>query len=139
YEAILETLQTNVKRPPATRANKFRLTGLVKCKACGYGVTVRRKKRADGTEYPLLRKCKYPQPDGTTCEANRGIQEAYLVEALYEDMRKYKERLFSEREIEESPKLNVDPVSIQKKIIEESEAKIERAKMLFIEGDFGKD
>src|SRR5699024_1023900 len=56
YEKILETIQNNVKRPPVTRANKFRLTGLVKCKACGYGVTVRRKKRADGTEYALLRK-----------------------------------------------------------------------------------
>lgn len=139
YERILDIIQSNVKRPPATRANKFRLTGLVKCKACGYGVTVRRKKRADGTEYPLLRKCKYPQPDGTTCEANRGIQESILVEALYNDMKKYKDRLFADREVEESPKLDVDPVSVQNKIIEESEGKVERAKLLFIEGDIEKE
>jgi site-specific DNA recombinase len=139
YEKILEIMKDNVKRPPVTRANKFRLSGLVKCLACGYGVTVRRKKRADGTEYALLRKCKYPLADGTTCEANRGIKEQILVDALYEDMKRYKERLFSEIEVEEKPKLDVDPISVQEAIIDEANGKIQRAKMLFIEGDISKE
>lgn len=138
YNKILHTLRINIKRPHVTRANKFRLTGLVKCKACGYGVTVRRKKKVDGSEYALLRKCKYPLSDGTTCEANRGIKESTLVDFLYNDMRQYKERLFNPLETSKESILEVNHIVVQNTLIDDARGKLERAKLLFIDGDIDK-
>lgn len=138
YEAILQRIKDNVKRPPATRNNSFRLTGLVRCGYCQYSTTVRRKVRADGSEYATIRKCKHDFPDGTRCESNRGINESILVDVLRSDMERYKAELYERKETNKKPKLDFDPVSLQRSTIEEAQSKIDRAKMLFIDGDLSK-
>lgn len=139
YEEIIEKIRRSVKNPPSTRSNKFRLTGLVRCMACGYGVTVRRKVQVNGNEYSVLRKCKYPLPGGETCEANKGLKEQLLVDALREHAQQFRDKLFRVADnIEASPKLDTNPIKIQQSIIDGSKSKINRAKLLFLEGDLEK-
>ena len=138
YDKLLKTLVRNRRRPASRRRNTHRLSGLIRCGCCGYMVSLQGYKHPDDSITTYVRKCFYPLGDGTKCDSNMGLKEEILVNVLREGMFEYKEKLFEENDVETVEELEVDELSQQNDRIEVATGKLDRAKVLFIDGDIDK-
>lgn len=127
YAKIDRTMLERRGTPPRARKGAYALSGLVKCNICGKGLTVATKRNI-----LLVLKCNNRTHPG--CYETKGIVQYALLEKIYEDMTRYRDKLFAVKDVKPKDKVGKSIVEINEEIVRNSSDKVDRLKDMYVDG-----